>query len=418
MLAYEWKTAYVWGKMNLGTLFKNEQCWGDIHAVSEKSVMQHCRRIPTFIPPDTVAVTKIISVKHYGYDKVEMAKQKQAWYQENDTDKSLAHIGTTNYQHLTDETLLSLVPYTNPTLSVVMLMHNELFDVMRQLRNWAPYAEEVLLVDTGSTDGGDALAESFGIRVEHYTCCEKAKDPDHLICDFSAARNYAISKATGDYILFLDPDETLGPQAPVLLPRYLLQNKDVYIFPVRNWKKEDGKATSVTTAQGRLFRRDPRIQYDGRLHETIEPAMKDHPELEIIEIPLDLHHWGFINITGEERAVKNRRYGARLLDILEKDPNDWRALFALGNHLIHERQFDDGDKFVAQSLAMCPEFFTARYTLALRLVRRGAELLIGTPAGSVDPKSDAAKRSGTLLEALKPWCGNIPVPQNSVWRTI
>src|SRR5205823_6075833 len=180
----------VWGSLRLPTFYKNEPAWGTIHPVNNSPL--HCRRIPTAFPWDLMQPTLALTVEHYGYAAFEQATAKQHWYQEIDTVKDIRLIGTPNYEHLTDERTLQLLPYAVRSLAVVMLSHNEQLDTIARLQQLAHYGDEVLVVDTGSTDKTVELCKRLGIRVEAYRCCDRALDPNHLLCDFSKARNFAI----------------------------------------------------------------------------------------------------------------------------------------------------------------------------------------------------------------------------------
>ena len=88
-------------------------------------------------------------------------------------------------------------------LSVCLIVKNEeqyLFDCLSSVKD---IADEIILVDTGSTDSSIEIAGKFTAKVFNF----------EWVNDFSAARNYAISKAEGDWILYLDADERISPQS-------------------------------------------------------------------------------------------------------------------------------------------------------------------------------------------------------------
>jgi glycosyltransferase involved in cell wall biosynthesis len=250
----------VWGTMTLSTLFKNDPCWGGVYQMTANSTF-HCRRVPTYIPGDALSPTKRITVKHYGYSDYDKCVAKRAYYVANDQDKLEKLVGNTNYEHLTDETQLTLLPYSSSKLAVAMLARDEEFDVARQLRMWSNFADEVLIVDTGSTDGTVQFANDMGATVLQYRCCDKATDPNHLICDFAAARNFAIENTKSDFVLMVDPDEEFDQYSAAILPKTLLAQADGYRVEIQNMTPE-GKP--YRTYQPRLFRNDPRIRYAAR----------------------------------------------------------------------------------------------------------------------------------------------------------
>ncbi|RLB04217.1 MAG: glycosyltransferase, partial [Deltaproteobacteria bacterium] len=92
---------------------------------------------------------------------------------------------------------------TTPRLSVCMIVKNEEKMLPKCLESIREVADEIIIVDTGSTDNTVAIAESFGAKV-YFHPWEK---------DFSKHRNQSLSYATGDWILQIDADETLEPES-------------------------------------------------------------------------------------------------------------------------------------------------------------------------------------------------------------
>jgi glycosyltransferase involved in cell wall biosynthesis len=84
-------------------------------------------------------------------------------------------------------------------LSFVAIVKNEAQNLDRCLASVKPYVDELIVVDTGSTDETIAIAQQYGAKVSHFEWCD----------DFALARNYACSLASGDWILTLDADEEL-----------------------------------------------------------------------------------------------------------------------------------------------------------------------------------------------------------------
>src|SRR5580658_8633514 len=87
-------------------------------------------------------------------------------------------------------------------LSLCMIVRNEERNLPRCLNSVEGLANELIIVDTGSTDQTPGLAASYGARVIPF---------DFTVVDFAAARNCAITHARGQCILMLDADEILAP---------------------------------------------------------------------------------------------------------------------------------------------------------------------------------------------------------------
>src|SRR5512143_1026788 len=86
-----------------------------------------------------------------------------------------------------------------PTLSLAMIVKNEEKNLGHCLASVRDLVDEMVVVDTGSTDGTVALAESFGARIGHFPWTG----------DFGAARNESLRLCTGDWVLILDADEAV-----------------------------------------------------------------------------------------------------------------------------------------------------------------------------------------------------------------
>ena len=143
------------------------------------------------------------------------------------------------------------------TLSVTLIVKNEENNLARLLPQLT-FADEVIIVDTGSTDGTVAVAEKFTQKVYGFLWCG----------DFSKARNYAIAKATCDYIMWLDADDIV----PLETQKFIM-----------GWKKTQECADFyymkyVMNTQipfwfwrERIIKRTPKCRFKGFIHEAIIP---------------------------------------------------------------------------------------------------------------------------------------------------
>jgi|GEM_PF-2282083 len=151
-------------------------------------------------------------------------------------------------------------------LSQCMIVKNEEKNI-KQALSWAKdITFEQIVVDTGSTDRTVEIAESMGAKVFHF----------EWINDFSAAKNYAIEQAKGDWIAFLDADEYFSPQDTKKLMPFLnhimsdRQLRDKWLViqcPLAN-VDDSGKVFSTNT-QERIFRNIPTLRYEGKIHEKL-----------------------------------------------------------------------------------------------------------------------------------------------------
>ena len=151
-----------------------------------------------------------------------------------------------------------------PLLSLCLIARNEAENLARCLESARGVADEVVVVDTGSTDDTVTVAERLGARVAHFAWCD----------DFAAARNEAIRHARGQWILMLDADEALTREARSKL-RGLLQDDRflAFLINIRSPLKDTRGQAAVINAWPRLFRNHSEIRYEGRVHEQLSPSI-------------------------------------------------------------------------------------------------------------------------------------------------
>jgi Glycosyl transferase family 2 len=143
------------------------------------------------------------------------------------------------------------------SLSVCLVTRNEEENLPRVLRSVAGLADQVVVADTGSTDRTAAVAAELGARVEQFPWDD----------DFSAARNFALDMATGDWVLWLNPDEELLPSSHDAVRQATADPGTLaYHVHVQDQVRADRPDVVTQTVQLRLFRRDPELRFVGRLH--------------------------------------------------------------------------------------------------------------------------------------------------------
>ncbi len=141
-----------------------------------------------------------------------------------------------------------------PTISVCMIVKNEEEMLPRLLTSIRGLADEVIVVDTGSTDRTVDIAESFAARIHYFPWCN----------DFSAARNESLRHATKEYILWLDADDEVGPQEHIKILRAIKSHRNAGLFlKLKNIQERDVSES----LQLRIFPNHRGITFEGRVHE-------------------------------------------------------------------------------------------------------------------------------------------------------
>jgi hypothetical protein len=151
-----------------------------------------------------------------------------------------------------------------PALSICLVTRDEEANLPRVLGSARGLADEVIVAETGSTDRTAEVAAELGARVLPFAWDD----------DFAAARNFALGHASGDWVLWLNPDEELTPDAGAVLKAALARDDAfAYLVPVHDLRGPGGPVSE--TWQPRLFRRRPEVRYVGRLHPRFATPLPD-----------------------------------------------------------------------------------------------------------------------------------------------
>ena len=196
-------------------------------------------------------------------------------------------------------------------LSVCIIAKNEEKNMERCLKALMPYGFETIVVDTGSTDRTKEIAFRYATAVHDFTWCD----------DFSAAKNYAVSKATNDYVMIVDADEFLEPleqsQLEVLYQMIEEQPEKVGRIYRKNIFVRAGELNENDEWLNRIFAKD-KFCYEGSIHEQV--VAKDGGTYEMYRTGLSFLHTGY-DLPEEQRkekAERNIRLLEKELDHLKK----------------------------------------------------------------------------------------------------
>ena len=257
----------------------------------------------------------------------------------------------------------------HPTLGFSMIVKNGRETLRGCLESVRGMVSELVVCDTGSTDGSQEIARECGARVISIP----------WESDFARARNAAVDNCTTDWVLTLDADEELDSEAKRLLPRLLDKPRiGGYAVPVRNYlplrhgnvngnraQPNDGRSKSNLTAPAyaehlvvRLFRRHPHIRYTGCVHEVIAPQILA-AGFKLGRATFCVHHSGFMS--GHERYGQKAEF---YLDLLrrkvEQEPRNPLAWLELARQL-HEpfRRNEEALQCTGRALALAPGMASA-----------------------------------------------------------
>lgn len=200
---------------------------------------------------------------------------------------------------------------TDRTISLCMIVKNEEDMLGAALASVRAIVDEIIIVDTGSTDRTVEIAEAAGARVYHHAWEN----------DFSKARNQSMSYATCDWILILDADERLDAASAPLV-RKLAQTclQEAVSFSVYNVDLDSGHVSFLPSV--RLLRNHRGYLYQGIVHNQLD-LPRDTP---VMRAPVRIDHYGYTPSVAEARGKYERTTGL-LRRQLEENPDDAFAHF-------------------------------------------------------------------------------------------
>lgn len=223
------------------------------------------------------------------------------------------------------------------TISLCMIVKDEEAVLGRLLSSVAGIADEIIIVDTGSADHTREIAEGFTPLVYDFPWQD----------DFAAARNYAFSLGTKDYLLWLDADDVILPTAReklLKLKKTLSPDTDIVMLPYETAFDSQGRAT-FSYYRERLIKNHAGFRWEGEIHEVITPrgniiygdAAITHQKLKVADPDRNLRIFKGMLAQGKTLSPRHQFYYGRELyyhgeeeeaiEIFEKflqDPAGWQ----------------------------------------------------------------------------------------------
>jgi hypothetical protein len=276
-------------------------------------------------------------------------------------------------------------PARDASISLCMIVRDEEATLARALASAAEVVDEVVVVDTGSTDRTVDIAREHGARVLTYAWND----------DFAAARNVGLDAATGDWILFLDADEQLlADDAPKLRRLVTRTWREGFLLTIVNQLGEAGAGTALTQDVLRLFRNRPGHRFEGRIHEGVLHCMPaDAPErLETAGVRVD--HDGYLTVTRDAKD-KGRRNLELLLRQLSESPHSAYLHFNLGSEHLAVGDVTAAAEALDRAWELLqaePRPDGASYAPALHLRRAGALRACGRPEDAIAAAAEGLRR--------------------------
>jgi len=248
-------------------------------------------------------------------------------------------------------------------LSLCMIVRDSSQTLPACLESIRPWVDEMVIVDTGSMDDTPRIVEEYGGRLFHFRWCD----------DFSAARNESLRHARGEWLFWMDSDDTISDKCGRGL-RVLVEGQPDpsilgYVMQVHcPGGEEDAEAdpnADVTVVDHvKLIRNRPDLRFQGRIHEQILPAIRAAGGEVAWSDFFVVHSGSDHSREGQERK---RQRDLRILHLEQAErPEHPFTLFNLGMTYVDGEQFAEAEGYLQRSIARSgPEESQLRKTYAL-----------------------------------------------------
>lgn len=209
------------------------------------------------------------------------------------------------------------------SLSLCMIVKNEEQNLGRCLESVKDIVDEIIIVDTGSTDNTIKIAEKYNAKIFHYKWDNS----------FANARNFSLSKASKDWILIMDADDELVSEDKEKLLN-LINNKNIklnaFLGETLSYSGDSPDHNIYSNLNIRLIRNGKGYKFQGDIHEQIIPGIEDRNKEGIIGISdIRFYHYRYLTKTVYEKN-KRKRNMEIIKKELEKNPDNAFMLYNMG----------------------------------------------------------------------------------------
>jgi glycosyltransferase involved in cell wall biosynthesis len=240
-------------------------------------------------------------------------------------------------------------------ISLCIITKNNEKTLANCLASVKPIIQEIILVDTGSTDKTIEIAKEFQAKIFHFSWNN----------NFSDAKNYALEQASEEWILALDADEAIS-QLDYKEIQELIKDKEAsgFFLIQRNYTNQIGQFNSISTLGDnykesriaksyvprkmiRLFKNSPEIRFEGAVHDSVEKSIKKFGKIK--DSAVQIHHFGLLDRSPERIKQYIEIEKANLKDDWFQDYQIAAQLHSIGN-------LEESITFLNKSIANNPIF--------------------------------------------------------------
>lgn len=205
-------------------------------------------------------------------------------------------------------------------ISLAMIVKNEEGNLKSCLESIYKEVDEIIIVDTGSSDNTKKIALEYTKNIYDFIWCD----------DFSKARNFSLDKCTSDWIIVMDADDKLVEGSRLDIEDFISRNNSIGLIKRISKYIQDGEESYSKEYESRLFKKG--IYYNGAVHEQLNS--KSNRE----KTKLVFSHSGY-EVSKSERNIKI------LSKELEKNEKDEYIIYQIARTLFVDKKYEQANKY-------------------------------------------------------------------------
>lgn len=191
-------------------------------------------------------------------------------------------------------------------ITACYIVKNEAENLVKSIKSLKKQVNEIVVVDTGSTDNTIVVARKLGAKVYSFPWQD----------DFSKARNFALSKAKGDWLVLLDADEyfTANTAGNIRQIIHQAQQADALLIQMVNYDVDKAEVQDYFY-QLRIVRNQQGLHYEGKIHEELK--LSEGKSMKFLRIPpemLEIYHTGYASSVSRQKLERNLKLLQQAVD--------------------------------------------------------------------------------------------------------
>lgn len=254
-----------------------------------------------------------------------------------------------------------------------MIVKNEEDFIEQCLQSVQKLVNEIIIVDTGSSDQTINICKNYNASIFSYEW------NDH----FAEARNYGLSKASGNWILWLDADEKLEVQKSKLIQDAIQQTNALMIYmPIVNYYGQSlpiQEEDAFIYYQPRLFRNHVGIRFTNRIHETLQLPQSLESSHDIVSIDTEIYHYGYFKKITDQRNKSRRNLQVLFKEFQDSSHSPWIE-YHLASEFYRLKEYQTAFNYINKSIL---GFLQQGYTPPALLYRLKYDILFETKSYEV-----------------------------------